>query len=106
MSSTVVIDCFPESAERYVADHAIVVVDVIRAATLVVTAVADGRRCLLASSPDDAFAKRDRLGDAIVTGEVGGHMPEGFDLNNSPADLHRRDDAPRPVMVVSRSGYR
>ena len=59
VSRTVVIDCFPSSVDRYVADHAIVAIDVIRASTLVVTAVAGGRRCLLASDVRDALALRE-----------------------------------------------
>ena len=37
MTETVVIDCFPSSVARYVDDHAIVAVDVIRATTMAVT---------------------------------------------------------------------
>jgi hypothetical protein len=40
MIRSVVIDCFPASVARYVDDHAIVAVDVIRATTVAVTAVA------------------------------------------------------------------
>lgn len=104
MARTVVIDCFPASARRYVDDHAIVVVDVIRAATVVVTVVADGRRCLLAGTPEEAFALKAELGDATLAGEVAGDMPAGFDMNNSPVELMQRRDDRRPVIVVSTSG--
>jgi 2-phosphosulfolactate phosphatase len=104
MASTFVIDCFPASAARYVADHAIVAVDVIRATTLVVTAVAEGRRCLLASNLDDAFALRARLGDALLAGELAGDMPAGFDMNNSPSGLALREEAHRPLVTLSTSG--
>ena len=104
MSRTVVIDCFPSSVVRYVADHAIVAIDVIRATTVVVTAVAGGRRCLLASDVPDAFALRERFNDAILAGEVRGDMPEGFDMNNSPADLQLRQDVHRAIIVLSTSG--
>src|SRR5207302_3597099 len=43
MQRTVVVDCFPESAARYVATHTIVAIDVIRATTTAVSAVASGR---------------------------------------------------------------
>lgn len=104
MTETVVIDCFPSSVARYVADHAIVAIDVIRATTLAVTAVAGGRRCLVAADLPDAFALRDRLGDALLAGELGGDMPEGFDMDNSPADLVLRSDLHRPLIMLSTSG--
>lgn len=104
MDRTVVIDCFPESAPRFLENHAIVVVDIIRATTVAVTAVADGRRCLLASTPADAFAKKTQLGDAILAGEVGGIKPSAFDMNNSPVDLKGRVDDPRPLVIASTSG--
>ena len=100
----VVIDCFPESVERYREDYAIVAIDVIRATTLAVTAIANGRRCLVAADLVDALAIRDDLGQAVLAGELGGYMPYGFDMNNSPADLLDRDDAERPVVMLSTSG--
>jgi 2-phosphosulfolactate phosphatase len=102
--STVVIDCFPASAARYRDDHAIVAVDVIRATTLGITAVATGRRCLVAADLEDAAALRDALGDAVLAGELGGNMPYGFDMNNSPADLVARSDIERPLVMLSTSG--
>lgn len=101
---TFVIDCFPASAARYRDDHAIAAIDVIRATTLAVTAAASGRRCLIARDLDDAIRLRDSLGDAILAGELGGHMPFGFDMNNSPADLVERQDVERPLVMLSTSG--
>jgi 2-phosphosulfolactate phosphatase len=101
---TVVIDCFPASAARYSDDYAIVAIDVIRATTLAVTAVATGRRCLVAASLEDAVALRDRLGNALLAGELGGDMPDAFDMNNSPADLVMRSDIERPLVMLSSSG--
>jgi 2-phosphosulfolactate phosphatase len=101
---SVVIDCFPSSAALYQDAYAIVAVDVIRATTLAVSAVATGRRCLVAASLEDAVALRDRLGDALLAGELGGNMPHGFDMNNSPADLMERGDIDRPLVMLSSSG--
>lgn len=102
--ATVVIDCFPASVLRYRDDHTIVAIDVIRATTLAVSAVATGRRCLLAADLVDAEALRDGLGNALLAGELGGTMPFGFDMNNSPADLVARDDIDRPLVMLSTSG--
>jgi 2-phosphosulfolactate phosphatase len=103
---TVVVDAFPERARRYTADHAVVVVDVIRATTTAVTAVALGRRCF--PTPSVAAARRlhARLDHALLMGELGGRMPPGFDINNSPAALAARADVGRPAILVSSSGTR
>jgi 2-phosphosulfolactate phosphatase len=104
MTETVVIDCFPSSVARYVDDHAIVAVDVIRATTMAVTAVAAGRRCVVAADLQDAFAIRDRIGNVVLAGELGGDMPQGFDMNNSPAELAQRGEVHRPLVMLSSLG--
>jgi 2-phosphosulfolactate phosphatase len=104
MTETVVIDCFPSSVARYVEDHAIVAIDVIRATTMAVTAVAAGRRCLVSADLQDAFAIRDRIGNAVLAGELGGDMPQGFDMNNSPAELALRGEVHRPLVMLSSLG--
>jgi 2-phosphosulfolactate phosphatase len=101
---TVTIDCFAESAARYLESHAIVVVDIIRASTMVVTAVAGGRRTVLAATPAEALDRKRQLGDAILAGEVRGTMPPGFDMNNSPVDLLDVEEPERPLVLVSTSG--
>lgn len=98
------IDCFPSNVARYADDHAIVAVDVFRATTMGVTAVALGRRCAVAADVDDAFLLRNRIGGALLAGEAGGEMPEGFDMNNSPAELALRRDVQRPLVMLSSSG--
>jgi 2-phosphosulfolactate phosphatase len=101
---SVIIDSFPSSGDRYFRDYAIVAVDVIRASTTAVTAAVSGRRCFPVASANEAFAKRDQLPGCILAGEVSGLQPEGFDLNNSPADLARRSDHHRPLVLLSSSG--
>jgi 2-phosphosulfolactate phosphatase len=102
----VVIDAFPEQVDRYVGDHAVVAVDVIRATTMAITAVALGRRCFIAASLEDAYDLREAWPDALLAGELAGDLPVGFDLNNSPADLTARTDVDRPVIMLSSSGTR
>jgi len=103
---TVVIDAFPERAGRYVADHAVVAIDVIRATTTVVTVATLGRRCFPVPSIEDALRLRARLGDALLGGELHGDTPAGFDVGNSPAALAARDDVDRPLILLSSSGTR
>ena len=100
----VVIDVFPSSVERYVEDHAIVAIDVIRATTMAVTALALGRRCLIARDLDDAFALKAACHPALLAGELGGDQPDGFDLNNSPTELLTRQGDRMPLVMLSSSG--
>ena len=104
MHKTVVIDCFPESVHRYVEYGAIVAIDVIRATTTAVTAVATGRRCFPVPSLDAAWVLKRMLDDPLLVGEVDGTMPEGFDLNNSPFELARHPDVHRPAILLSSAG--
>ena len=100
---SVTIDAFPSSANDH-KGRAIVAIDVIRATTFAITAVAAGRRCIVARDVDHAFEIRRRLPEALLAGETAGETPAGFDLTNSPAQLVERTDTHRPVVMVSSSG--
>jgi 2-phosphosulfolactate phosphatase len=104
MNGSVVIDCYPESAARYRNRYAIVVVDVIRATTTATTAIGMGRRVFPARTSDEAFVLAKTLNDPLLVGELGGNMPYGFDLTNSPVEISRRTDVHRPMVLVSSSG--
>lgn len=104
--NSVVIDCFPESVARYRTGYAVVAVDVIRATTTAISAVAAGRRCFTASTIEGARELAARLGNALLVGEQTGAMPADFDLNNSPAALLARTDVERPAILLSSSGTR
>jgi 2-phosphosulfolactate phosphatase len=101
---TVVIDCFPEPAQTYQTGWGVIAVDVIRATTSAVTAVARGRRCFPVPTLEAALKRAASLPNAVLVGELGGHMPFGFDMNNSPAKLARRVDTHRPAVLLSTSG--
>jgi 2-phosphosulfolactate phosphatase len=104
MRRTVVVDCFPESVEAYRNGYAIVAVDVIRATTTAVTGVALGRRCFPSPTLEAAVPLAAKLTNPLLVGELGGSMPYGFDMNNSPADLAIRTDIHRPMLLLSTSG--
>ncbi len=101
---TVCIDCLPQNAKKYGRDFAIVAVDVIRATTTIVTAVALGRRCFAVPSLRAAYRLAQRLNHPLLIGEMGGDVPALFDMSNSPAKLAVRTDLDRPVIVLSSSG--
>lgn len=104
MKGTVIIDSFPESAERYRSRYAIVAVDVIRATTTATTAISLGRRVFPAQTVDEAVRIASTLDEPLLTGELGGNMPVGFDLTNSPARVAERTDVHRPMVLISSSG--
>jgi 2-phosphosulfolactate phosphatase len=101
---TVVVDCFPESVQAHRNTDAIVAVDVIRATTTAVTASSLGRRCFPAPSIEAAVPLAARLADPLLVGELGGNMPYGFHLQNSPVELEARIDIERPMILLSTSG--
>jgi len=108
----VVIDSLPSSAAKYVQDWTIVVVDVIRFTTTAATAISIGRTVYPARSVDEAFAIAAQLKDPLLAGELGGNVPYGFDLTNSPVQVMALRQIPcgaftaanRPIVLVSSSG--
>lgn len=105
MPQTVAIRCSLEGLADIFERYALVAVDVIRATTTAVTAVAMGRRCYPVGDLQDALRLAAAMPDALLAGEIGGVMPEGFTLSNSPAALAGRKDR-RPLVLLSSSGTR
>lgn len=104
MPGTVIIDCFPESAERYRSGYAVVAIDVIRASTTITTAISLGRRVFPVKTTDEAFILAGKLLEPLLVGELGGNVPYGFEMTNSPADIASRTDIARPMIFISSSG--
>jgi 2-phosphosulfolactate phosphatase len=103
---TVSIRCFADRLDEYAADRALVAVDVIRATTTAVTAIWMGWECHLVPTLQAAFDTAARLPHTLLAGELGGEMPAGFELSNSPAQLAIRFDVSRPLVLLSSSGTR
>src|SRR5438552_340078 len=103
MKNTVVIRCFQEGLDRIPDSYSLVAIDVIRATTTAVTAVLMGRPCYPAANLQAAKELTASIPDALLVGELGGIMPSGFHMNNSPAELAERPDK-RPIILLSSSG--
>jgi 2-phosphosulfolactate phosphatase len=101
---SVAIDCLSEIVHPYGEGCAVVVIDVIRSITVAATAVESGRRCFFAPSIEAAFLLAKQLDNPLLVGEMGGSMPYGFDMNNSPVEIEIRKDVSRPAIMVSSSG--
>lgn len=108
----VTIDSFPSCAAKYVDDWTIVVVDVIRFTTTATTALHLGRDVYPARTSDEAWRLAERLDRPLLAGELGGNVPYGFDLSNSPVQVSALDSVPcgrfsdsdRPIVLISSSG--
>lgn len=83
-----------------------VAIDVIRASTTAITAVERGLRCFPVASLESAVPLAARLPDPLLAGELGGSMPYGFHVQNSPVEMTRTQDPERPVILLSTSGTR
>lgn len=104
MRNSVIIDCFQENPDFPRKGYAVVAIDVIRATTTAVTAVASGRRCFPVPSADAAYRRAQELANPLLAGELGGDVPEAFEANNSPAEIAVRPDLERPLVLLSSSG--
>jgi 2-phosphosulfolactate phosphatase len=103
----VTIRSFQERGIDGIDTDVVVAVDVIRATTTAITAVEAGMRCFPAQTLEEAHELKQRLGDCMLVGELGGSIPDGFDLTNSPATLAALDGGRRrPVVLLSSSGTR
>lgn len=112
MAKSFIIDCFPDAALKYRKDYVIVVIDVIRATTTATTAVNYGRRVFPVQTTDDAFILAETHTDALLVGELGGHVPYGFHMTNSPVQVTALETVDcgdfthsrRPIILLSSSG--
>src|SRR5262249_50272122 len=84
--------------------YAVVAIDVIRATTTAVTVAARGGRCFPVPTLEATQALAGRLENPLLVGELHGVRPDGFDLNNSPAELAEQQEYSRPVVLLSSSG--
>jgi 2-phosphosulfolactate phosphatase len=100
----VTIDCFPSSVAKYGEGWAVVAVDVIRATTTAVTAVATGRQCFPVGSVEAAHAQAALLTEPVLAGERDGIRPDGFEEQNSPAVFAARTDVHRPLVLLTTAG--
>jgi 2-phosphosulfolactate phosphatase len=90
-------------------DVTAVVIDVVRASTTIVAALAGGARAVVpVGSPDDARARGLAWpdGPVLVGGERGGSPPPGFDCGNSPAEYTPARVAGRTVVFTTTNGTR
>ena len=87
-------------------DTAVVVLDVVRATTVLCTALGAGAAGVRpVGGVEEARAEAAARG-ALLVGERGGLPPEGFDLGNSPGDFTAEVCAGREVVLTTTNGTR
>ena len=86
----------------------VAVIDVLRATTTIVHALAAGAESVLTcAETDDARAAAAQLGDrAVLGGERGGLRIPGFDLGNSPAEYTPQSVGDKTVVFTTTNGTR
>jgi 2-phosphosulfolactate phosphatase len=88
-------------------DASALVIDVLRASTTMVTALAHGCRALLpVAEVEEARARARQVPGALLAGERGGDPPAGFDLGNSPLEFTPERVGGRTIVFTTSNGTR
>jgi 2-phosphosulfolactate phosphatase len=92
----------PES----LADDTVIVVDVLRATTTIITALTNGAECVLPQPSVDAArqAYAGMNGDALLGGERGGRIVDGFTNGNSPVEYTPEVAAGKTLILATTNG--
>ncbi|MEJ5229649.1 MAG: 2-phosphosulfolactate phosphatase family protein [Pseudothermotoga sp.] len=82
-------------------DDCVVVIDVLRATSTIVTALANGARAVI---PVRTIAQAERMKgkDVLICGERGGIKPQHFDLGNSPKEFLNVKD--KEIVLTTTNG--
>jgi 2-phosphosulfolactate phosphatase len=101
--------CFAPAQWRTLdAEHlrasACVVIDVIRATSTIVTALAHGAGIQAVANLDEAFALKAQNPGVLLAGERGGQALPGFDLGNSPEDFTSARVQGRRIILTTTNG--
>ncbi len=85
-----------------------IVIDVLRATTVMITALQNGAKCVIPLlSPEEAFALKAELGQNVVLGgERGAMFIEGFDFDNSPFSYTKETVRDKTVVMTTSNGTR
>lgn len=88
-----------------VADSAVVVIDILRATTTMVAALANGvRQVLPVESVEDCLGLVEHIPTAISAGEQNGKIIDGFDRGNSPMEYVDGSANGKNIVMVTTNG--
>ncbi|HVJ48228.1 2-phosphosulfolactate phosphatase [Desulfitobacterium sp.] len=91
----------------YLEDKLVIVIDVLRATSTMVTALANGCQAILpVLTPEEAFERRLEIPGVLLGGERRSMRIEGFDLGNSPFDYAPEKVGGKRVIMTTTNGTR
>ncbi|MFX1540815.1 MAG: 2-phosphosulfolactate phosphatase [Promethearchaeota archaeon] len=93
----------PEAFANAVAQHHIIVlVDVLRASSTIITALAHGASKIIpVPTVEDARTRAHEIPNALLAGERAAHPPPGFDYGNSPRSFLTNNIRGRPIILTT-----
>lgn len=97
----------PEVDTGAIGEATVVVIDVIRATTTIIEALANGARAIYpTTSTEEAVKLASSLGreETLLCGERKGHKIEGFDLGNSPKDFTEESVGDKKLVMSTTNG--
>lgn len=97
----------PAESRSLIAGRAVVVIDVLRATSTIVQALANGARSVLpVAHVEDAVRKADELGrgEVVLCGERDTQPIRGFQLGNSPLEFTVERIATKPLIMTTTNG--
>ena len=98
-----------EPAALHIVGRTVVVIDVLRATSVMVEALMNGARGVYpAATTEDAIKLASSLGrdDTLLCGESEGLMVDGFDLGNSPREFSAKSVADKRLVMRTTNGTR
>ncbi|MEM9410512.1 MAG: 2-phosphosulfolactate phosphatase [Planctomycetota bacterium] len=92
--------------DRDPVDKCVVMADILRASTTMVNAIHNGVKAIYPQAEiEDSFRLAKELGDgAVLGGERGGKIIEGFDLGNSPLEYSKDRIANKNLVLCTTNG--
>ncbi len=99
----------PEVDAGATADATVVVIDVVRATTTIIEALANGARAIYPTeSTEEAVRLASSMGreDTLLCGERKGVKVEGFDLGNSPREFDPATVKDKKIVMTTTNGTR
>ena len=97
-----------EITSSEVKDKTVVVIDVLRATSVMVTALHNrASKVVPVLTPEAAFEYRNRFGNnVLLAGERNSELIEGFDYGNSPLDMTEQTVKGKTIVITTTNGTR
>lgn len=102
-----VIDAAAAITRETIEGRHVLVMDVLRATSTIVTALNNGaKRIIPVETVEKAVALKRRYADSLLGGERGGVRQEGFDFGNSPLEYSKDSVLDKTIVLTTTNGTR